>query len=125
MYMPCSILNPLDLQGARLRENAEGNANVEEEDGGDEEDEDIDEELGYISPLENVNPYASFKQALTSKHRRQCHQPKLFLIVSRLLAFQMQNAASYQAATTALDIDQQTLLMEVMRIAEQAQAPQL
>ena len=40
------------------------------------------------------------------------------------LAFQMQNAAGYQAATTALDIDQQTLLMEVMRIAEQQSPPQ-
>jgi hypothetical protein len=35
------------------------------------------------------------------------------------LAFQMQNAPSYQAATTVLDIEAQTLLMEVMRIAEQ------
>jgi len=35
----------------------------------------------------------------------------------------MQNAPSYQAATTALGIEQQTLLMEVMRIAEQDQAP--
>jgi hypothetical protein len=30
----------------------------------------------------------------------------------------MQNGPSYQAATTALDVEQQTLLMEVMRIAE-------
>jgi hypothetical protein len=33
----------------------------------------------------------------------------------------MQNPLGYQAATTALDIEQQTLLMEVMRIAEQEQ----
>lgn len=26
----------------------------------------IDEELGYISPLDSVDPYTSFKQALTS-----------------------------------------------------------
>jgi len=38
-----------------------------------------------------------------------------------ILAFQMQNPAGYQAATTALDVEQQTLLMEVMRIAEQEQ----
>lgn len=34
------------------------------------------------------------------------------------LAFQMQNPQGYQAATTVLDVDQQTILMEVMRIAE-------
>lgn len=33
-------------------------------------------------------------------------------------AYQMQNGPSYQASTTALDVEQQTLLMEVMRIAE-------
>ena len=33
----------------------------------------------------------------------------------------MQNPAGYQAATTALDVEQQTLLMEIMRIAEQEQ----
>jgi len=34
------------------------------------------------------------------------------------LAFQLQNSPSYQAATTALTVEQQTLLMEVMRTAE-------
>ena len=28
---------------------------------------DIEEELGFISPSDNVDPYASFKHALTSK----------------------------------------------------------
>lgn len=89
----------------------------EDDDDESEDDEDIDEELGYISPLENVNPYISFKQALTStflcldlhdtSNQRSC------------TAFQMQNAPSYQTATTSLDIEAQTLLMEVMRIAEQ------
>ena len=56
------------VQGARLREKSE---NKEAAVGGDEEDdvsedEDIEEELGYISPLETVDPYLSFKQALTS-----------------------------------------------------------
>jgi len=32
----------------------------------DSEEEKIEEELGYISPLDNANPYTSFKQALTS-----------------------------------------------------------
>jgi hypothetical protein len=31
----------------------------------DSEEEKIEEELGYISPLDNANPYTSFKQALT------------------------------------------------------------
>ncbi|PPQ95282.1 hypothetical protein CVT26_014856 [Gymnopilus dilepis] len=94
----------LAREGARLREKSEGTANADEEEDEEEEEEEIDEELGYISPLENINPYVSFKQALTT--------------------FQMQNAPSYQAATTALDIELQTLLMEVMRIAEQEQVPQ-
>ncbi|PPQ78743.1 hypothetical protein CVT25_010746 [Psilocybe cyanescens] len=99
-----AYMEMLAREGARLREKSETDSNLEEEEEEeDEEDEDIDEELGYISPLENINPYASFKQALTT--------------------FQMQNSPSYQAATTALDIEQQTLLMEVMRIAEQEQAP--
>jgi hypothetical protein len=34
-------------------------------------------------------------------------------------AFQMQNSPNYQAATTSLNVEQQTLLMEVMRIADQ------
>lgn len=34
-------------------------------------------------------------------------------------AFQMNNAPGYQAATTSLSAEQQTLLMEVMRIAQQ------
>ncbi|KAF8956524.1 armadillo-type protein [Flammula alnicola] len=98
-----AYMEMLAKEGARLREKSETDANPEEEEESEDE-EDIDEELGYISPLENVNPYVSFKQALTT--------------------FQMQNAPSYQAATTALDIEQQTLLMEVMRIAEQDQTPQ-
>jgi importin-7 len=32
-----------------------------------DEESDIAEELGYISPLDTVDPYVSFKQALTSK----------------------------------------------------------
>ncbi|KAH9480674.1 putative importin [Psilocybe cubensis] len=100
-----AYMEMLAREGARLREKSENESNLEEEDEDeDDEDEDeIDEELGYISPLENINPYVSFKQALTT--------------------FQMQNSPSYQAATTVLDIEQQTLLMEVMRIAEQEQTP--
>lgn len=39
---------------------------MEAEDSDDEEEE-VEEELGYISPLDKVNPYATFKQALTCK----------------------------------------------------------
>lgn len=34
------------------------------------------------------------------------------------LAFQMKNGSSYQVATTSLNMDQQTFLMELMRMAE-------
>lgn len=95
-----AYLEMLANEGARLREKAEKPA--DDEDDEDSEDEDIEEELGYISPLDNVNPYVSFKQALT--------------------AFQMRNPQSYQAATTAFSVDQQTLLMEVMRLADVPQA---
>ncbi|KAJ6622613.1 armadillo-type protein [Mycena sp. CBHHK59/15] len=91
-----AYLELLASEGARLREKSE-KADAGEVDSDDEEDE-IAEELGYFSALDNADPYVSFKQALTT--------------------FQMQNAPVYQAATTSLDLEQQTLLMEVMRIAE-------
>ena len=55
-------------QGARLREKANNTINVNDEDSEAEEsdDEEVDEELGFISPLDHVDPYATFKHALTS-----------------------------------------------------------
>ncbi|KAF8074028.1 armadillo-type protein [Lyophyllum atratum] len=91
-----AYLEMLANEGARLREKQDKSIAGEEE--SDSEDEDIEEELGYISALDTVDPYVSFKQALTT--------------------FQLQNGPSYQAATTALTVEQQTLLMEVMRTAE-------
>ncbi|KAJ7133547.1 armadillo-type protein [Mycena epipterygia] len=91
-----AYLELLANEGARLREKSE--KGEEGEDDSDDEDDDITEELGYFSALDNVDPYVSFKQALTT--------------------FQMQNGPVYQAATTSLTLEQQTLLMEVMRIAE-------
>ena len=38
------------------------------------------------------------------------------------LALEMNDHAIYQAGTTALDVEQQTLLMEIMRIADEAAA---
>ena len=87
----------------------------------DESDE-IEEELGFISPLDSVNPYASFKQALTSCVVFITPQLTTSVHLSFAVAFQMQNALGYQASTTVLDIEQQTLLMEVMRISEQESA---
>lgn len=31
-------------------------------------DEDIEEELGYISPLDSVDPYLAFKRSLSSEY---------------------------------------------------------
>lgn len=86
----------------------------EEDDDSDDESE-IDEELGFISPLDNIDPYTSFKQALTGSGF-----PTNFwnTMIYSFSAFQMKNPAAYQAATTSLDVEQQTLLMEVMTIAE-------
>ncbi|KAI0657254.1 ARM repeat-containing protein [Cubamyces menziesii] len=90
-------------EGQRLREKSEKAAAAGGDYSDDEEEEDeIEEELGYISPLDNVDPYVTFKQALT--------------------AFQMKNAQGYQLATTSLSPEQQTFLMEVMRIAEEHSA---
>jgi len=92
----------LAKEGARLRERAEQPQGTYEEE--DEEDDDDDyeewaeEELGYISPIDNVDPYVSFKHALT--------------------AFQMKNSQGYQTATTSLGVDMQAVLMEAMTIAE-------
>jgi len=91
-----AYIEMLANEGARLREKSEKQAAGEEfED--DSDDLDINEEFGWICPLDSVDPYSTFKQALT--------------------AFQMKNAPSYQLATTSLTIEQQTLLMDVMRIA--------
>ncbi|KAG6898392.1 hypothetical protein C0992_004102 [Termitomyces sp. T32_za158] len=98
-----AYLELLANEGARLREKQEKAADGEYD--SESEDEEIEEELGYISPLDNVDPYVSFKQALTS-------------MSTYFQAFQMQNGSDYQAATTALTVEQQTLLMEAMNTAE-------
>lgn len=54
------------MQGARLREKSQRPVTGDEESIASEDSE-IDEELGYISPLDTVDPYVSFKQALTSR----------------------------------------------------------
>ncbi|KZT09181.1 ARM repeat-containing protein [Laetiporus sulphureus 93-53] len=93
-----AYMEMLANEGARLREKSARQTAGDDASETTEESE-IDEELGYLSPLDHVDPYISFKQALTT--------------------FQMKNPQFYQLATTSLDTEQQTLLMEVMRIAEE------
>jgi len=68
----------LKNKSARLREQSEnqvgrqdGNNNKSVKDNVDEDEDDdeegIEEELGYISPLDSVDPYVAFKQALGRK----------------------------------------------------------
>jgi len=93
----------LAKEGQRLREEAE--RRERDADGGESfssDEEEIEEELGFISPLDSVDPYVTFKQALS--------------------ALEVNDRTMYQAATTALDVEQQTLLMEIMRIANEAAA---
>ena len=51
------------VQSALIRERAESKEAYEDD---DSESDPIEEELGFFSPLDTVNPYTSFKQALTS-----------------------------------------------------------
>ena len=55
-------MNP--TQGERLREKHASQSGDNESDD-DSDDESIDEELGFISPLDSVDPYVSFKTSLT------------------------------------------------------------
>lgn len=94
-----AYLEMLAKENMRLRKNAGGAVDVADDDDDEEDVEsDIEEELGYFSPLDAVNPYSSFKQALA--------------------AFQVKNGAGYQAGTTSLNMEQQTFLIEVMNMSE-------
>ncbi|KAG1732292.1 armadillo-type protein [Suillus lakei] len=94
-----AYLEILAKEGARLREKSEKAETGDEESDTSEESE-IEEELGFFSLLDNINPYVTFKQALQ--------------------IFQNQNSALYQAATTMLTVERQTVLMEVVTMASQA-----
>jgi hypothetical protein len=94
-----AYLEILAKEGARLREKSEKTESGDDESDISEESE-IEEELGFFSPLDNANIYGTFKQALQT--------------------FQNQNSALYQAATTMLTVERQTVLMEVVTIANQA-----
>ncbi|CAE7142104.1 unnamed protein product, partial [Rhizoctonia solani] len=95
-------LRHITEEGERLRAKlAKGEDSDEEE---ESDDEDIEEEVGFESPLTDVDPYVAFKYALT--------------------ALQMGNAPVYQAATTSLTPEQTTALMEHMARAEAAEREQ-
>jgi hypothetical protein len=50
-------------QGERLASKASKEEDGEES---DESEDEIEEELSYITPIDNVNPYITFKRALNS-----------------------------------------------------------
>ena len=63
-----AYLEMLANEGARLRAKSEKEASGEDvSDDESDDEEEIAEELGYISPLDTVNPYVTFKHALTSE----------------------------------------------------------
>ncbi|KAH8989143.1 ARM repeat-containing protein [Lactarius akahatsu] len=95
-----AYIEMLAKEGQRLREAAERKEHDVDGAASDVSDEEeIEEELGFISPLDTVNPYVTFKQALST--------------------LEVKDRAMYQAATTSLNVEQQTLLMEIMRMAEE------
>lgn len=57
------------MQSARLREAADKTRSAEDTvDNNSSDEEEVEEELGYISPLDVVDPYVTFKRALTSAY---------------------------------------------------------
>ncbi|KAI0029851.1 ARM repeat-containing protein [Vararia minispora EC-137] len=93
-----AYIEMLAKEGQRLRQQGQNQDDDDEADDEDEDDDEIEEELGFISPLEQVDVYVRFKHALN--------------------ALQIKNAPLYQLATTALSVDEQAYLMELMREAE-------
>ncbi|KAG8903898.1 hypothetical protein FRB99_002598 [Tulasnella sp. 403] len=85
-------------EAGAIEEDGEDNAN-DDEDGEYEEsdngsDDDVLEDFGVETAIDDVDPYSYFKQTLTG--------------------LQTTNPALYQVVTTSLSVDQQTELMEVM-----------
>ena len=68
-----------------------------------------------FTPLDDINPYIVFRNALNGMlffsiphPGHSCHST----------AFQIQNPATYEAATRKLDLVQQRLMMDVLKVAE-------
>ncbi|KAF8840780.1 ARM repeat-containing protein [Paxillus ammoniavirescens] len=93
-----AYLEMLASESARLRARSEEDVAGGDDESDISEESEIEEELGFFSLIDAINPYTTFKQALTT--------------------FQTKNGALYQAATTILSVEQQTVLMEVMAMAE-------
>ncbi|KAG9122758.1 hypothetical protein FRC07_000720 [Ceratobasidium sp. 392] len=99
-----AYLEKLAEENARLRAKAARIAAGSDGEESSEEDVSVDEELGFESPLDDINPYVAFKYALAT--------------------LQQVNAPTYQAATTSLTPEQTTSLMELMALAEAAEREQ-
>ncbi|QRV92799.1 importin beta N-terminal domain [Ceratobasidium sp. AG-Ba] len=97
-------LEQLAEESARLRAKKAAKAAAGSDDEESEDDESVHEELGFESPLDDINPYLAFKDALQT--------------------LQQVNAPAYQAATTSLTPEQTTSLMEMMALAEAAEREQ-
>ncbi|KAF8713095.1 ARM repeat-containing protein, partial [Rhizoctonia solani] len=99
-----AYLERLTEESERLRAKLAKDEDSDEDEESDDDDDDVEEELGFESPLNDVDPYIAFKYALT--------------------ALQTANAPVYQAATTSLTPEQATALMEHMARAEAAEREQ-
>jgi len=97
-----AYIEMLAKEGQRLREAADRKDHDADGESDVSDEEEIEEELGFISPLDTVNPYVTFKQALAT--------------------LEVKDRVMYQAATTSLNVEQQTVLMEIMKIAEEGVA---
>ncbi|KAG8702616.1 hypothetical protein FRC08_003362 [Ceratobasidium sp. 394] len=100
-----AYLERLAEESARLRAKRAAKAAAgSDDDDSMEEDVEVEEELGFESPLDDINPYIALKYALA--------------------ALQQVNAPAYQAATTSLTPELTTSLMEFMALAEAAEREQ-
>ena len=115
---------PYATQRVRLSAQSQKSAEQCDDDTEEVEESDIEEELGFFSLVDAINPYTTFKHALTSAWIFfGIVSPRCLLVLLPRLAFQNKIPALYQAATTALSVEQQTVLMEVMSLAETQQQP--
>ncbi|ELU39618.1 karyopherin [Rhizoctonia solani AG-1 IA] len=116
-----AYLERLTEESERLRAKLAKDEDSDEDEESDDDDDDVEEELGFESPLNDVDPYIAFKYALTGTlHSLFCTLHQL----TTKLALQTANAPVYQAATTSLTPEQATALMEHMARAEAAEREQ-
>ncbi|KAG8740759.1 hypothetical protein FRC10_003917 [Ceratobasidium sp. 414] len=102
-----AYLERLAEESARLRAKHAAKAIGSDDDESSEEDVSVEEELGFESPLDDVNAYIALKYSLTGK-----------------FSLQQVNAPAYQAATTSLTPELTASLMEFMALAEAAEREQ-